>query len=114
MTLARRVCGRHQQSGQRSSDAAYDCHESCFYWTFTKNVAVGVASGFIIRGQYITVDGNEITDSLGRAYRASTFRRGHRIARHPDCQQQGPAARLRHRGRWAGFGRGTQQPQDRR
>ncbi|GAB3875254.1 glycosyl hydrolase family 28-related protein [Terrabacter terrigena] len=59
--------------GQRASDAAYDCHEPCFYWTFTKNTAVGVASGFIVRGQYVTVEENEVTDSTGRAYRAATF-----------------------------------------
>lgn len=59
--------------GQNASDAAYDCHEPCFYWTFTKNIAVGVSSGFAIRGQYVTLDGNMVTDSQGRAYRSSTF-----------------------------------------
>lgn len=63
----------HHNQGERSSDAAYDCHESTLYWTFTKNMADGVASGFIVRGQYITIDGNKITNSLGRAYRAATF-----------------------------------------
>lgn len=59
--------------GEKSLDAAYDCHEPCFYWKFVGNTATGVRLGFVIRGQYITVDSNEITWSETQAYKVQTF-----------------------------------------
>lgn len=64
------VVGNH---GEKSFGAAYDCHESTFYWKFVSNTGVGVSSGFIIRGQHITVDGNEIVSTDTHAYKVATF-----------------------------------------
>lgn len=57
----------------RTMNAAYDTHESCFYWTFTGNKAVGVSAGFGMRGQYVTVEDNEVMDTTGLAYEARTY-----------------------------------------
>lgn len=59
--------------GSRSIAAGFDCHESTLYWKFVRNVATGVATGFIIRGQHITVDGNEVVEASGEALRVSTW-----------------------------------------
>lgn len=82
------VVGNH---GERSRNAAYDCHEPCFYWKFVRNTAVGVDSGFVIRGQYITVEANEVEDSVSFAYRVQTFdgvteQRGIRLIRNTSAR----------------------------
>lgn len=46
--------------GRNSISASYDCHESCFYWWFTRNTAEGGTHGMFLRGQYITAEDNEI------------------------------------------------------
>lgn len=60
-------------NGQESSDAGFDCHEPTYYWTFARNRAVSVNGGFTIRGQYITVEDNEIFDSTGFAIQAFAY-----------------------------------------
>ena len=59
--------------GTRSSGIAFDCHEPTLHWTFRGNTAVGVAGGFIIRGQHITLDGNTITNTPGSAINCYTW-----------------------------------------
>lgn len=64
------VVGNH---GEKSLNAAYDCHEPSFHWTFKRNTGHGVNTGIIIRGQYVTVEDNIITDCASSAYLAQTF-----------------------------------------
>jgi hypothetical protein len=52
---------------KRTSNLAFDCHEPCFFWTWSRNKAERVTGGFIIRGQYVTLDDNEIYDSSSEA-----------------------------------------------
>jgi hypothetical protein len=59
--------------GSTSIAGAYDVHESCWNWRFTNNECSGVAGGFGVRGQYITVENNRVYDCTGRAYSAETF-----------------------------------------
>lgn len=44
--------------GRDSSSASWDCHESCFDWTFAGNTAVKGTHGIYVRGQRITVRDN--------------------------------------------------------
>jgi len=53
--------------------AAFDCHESTYYWRFAGNVLKDVGNGFLIRGQYITVENNEVTNASQQAYKADTW-----------------------------------------
>ncbi|NOJ59765.1 hypothetical protein [Arthrobacter sp. 260] len=59
--------------GIGSLNAAYDTHESCFYWRLRKNKALACAAGFGMRGQFIEVDDNYVFDSPGLGYSARTF-----------------------------------------
>ncbi|AWG44186.1 hypothetical protein BEH_11815 [Priestia filamentosa] len=51
----------------------FDCHEPCFYWTFSRNLTDGCYGGFAIRGQYITVDNNLIFNSTGEGIRVESY-----------------------------------------
>lgn len=59
--------------GTRASNYGYDCHEAAYYWRFAGNTATGCAGGFVIRGQYVTVDGNTVTDTSGRGVFCYTY-----------------------------------------
>jgi hypothetical protein len=59
--------------GQLSASAAWDCHESCYYWNFKDNTSQGSTHGFYLRGQYITADGNSSSDCNGEAYAVHTY-----------------------------------------
>jgi len=53
--------------------AAFECHEPTFYWKFNGNILRDVGNGFLIRGQYITVENNEVTNASQQAYKADTW-----------------------------------------
>lgn len=56
-----------------SSNHAYDCHEPCFWWSFTGNRASGGSGGIVVRGQHTTVQANVITDMTSSAIRVRSF-----------------------------------------
>lgn len=56
-----------------SLNASFDTHESCYYWEFSGNKAYGGSTGFGMRGQFITVKGNEVYDMTLYGYSAQTF-----------------------------------------
>lgn len=62
-----------ENHGTYSFGAAYEGHESTFYWKFTGNTAVDVFSGILARGQYITVENNEVVNCETHAYKADTW-----------------------------------------
>jgi Pectate lyase superfamily protein/Right handed beta helix region len=51
----------------------FDCHEPCFYWTFKENLADGCYGGVVARGQYITVENNDIINSIGSAIKVESY-----------------------------------------
>lgn len=55
-------------AGRKSLSASYDCHEPCHYWAFTKNTAEVGTHGFFVRGQYVTLEGNTVSDISQEAY----------------------------------------------
>lgn len=60
-------------NGRRSSSASYDCHEPCHYWTFRGNTAEGGSHGIFVRGQYITVEGNRVSDISQEAFAVHAY-----------------------------------------
>jgi len=52
---------------------AYDCHEPCFWWTFSNNFAQGASGGIIVRGQYTKVVNNTFTDGSAKAIVVRTY-----------------------------------------
>ena len=63
------ITGNH---GEKSINGAYDCHEPAHYWTFRGNTGINCYGGFLIRGQYITVESNYIAEAAGKAYEVVT------------------------------------------
>jgi hypothetical protein len=59
--------------GRKSLSASYDCHEPCHYWKFKNNTAEGGTHGIFVRGQYITLEGNHVSDMSAEAYAVHAY-----------------------------------------
>ncbi|MEK4745888.1 right-handed parallel beta-helix repeat-containing protein [Bacillus sp. FSL R9-9481] len=59
--------------GMNSIQYGFDCHEPCFYWTFKNNQVISCNGGIVIRGQYCTVDGNEIIGSNAKGILVQSY-----------------------------------------
>ncbi|MGF9856536.1 right-handed parallel beta-helix repeat-containing protein [Priestia endophytica] len=51
----------------------FDCHEPCLYWVFRHNTASGCKGGIIARGQYITIEENDIINSTDQGIRVESY-----------------------------------------
>lgn len=60
-------------TGTRSISSAYDTHESCWYWKFSRNTVSNAHGGFIARGQHITFENNEVIGSTNWGFQAMVF-----------------------------------------
>lgn len=59
--------------GMNSIQYGFDCHEPCFYWTFKNNQVISCNGGIVIRGQYCTVDSNEIISSNAKGILVQSY-----------------------------------------